>query len=239
MVKFDSNRRREVYNNILGKNVYTIITTNNGEIMLYGRVTNIRFLVDDCLVTIQTPFYPHICSYKNIIVSNNQELSYGDEVTYNHATWCISDIKPVISGMEPVFFDSNMCTFQLMQKNLVLTRQGLDNNLVKVIVPENNVQKKCELQPFHIIIEPNKEELAEKIISELPFDMFYEKLYNNIHDMTGVLYTFHKRDFFDTDCHNFSDKWYMNVMSGHDFGASEYVKKSTLLCYPLEDEDEQ
>ena len=229
MEKFDSYQKRDIYNNILGKNVYTLMSNKNGEIMLYGRVTNIRFLIDDCLVTIQTPFYQHICSYKNIIVSNHQELSYGDEVIYNHATWCISDIKLVISEN----FD---CAFSVLKKNLVLSRLGFDNNVERIKVLESDVHMKNKISPFHIIIEPNKEELAEKIISELPFCMFYEKLYKDINNMTGVLYTFHKRDSFDAHKNNFSDNWYINVMSGPEFATSEYAIKSTMLCYPLDDE---
>ena len=110
MEKFDSYHKLEIYNNILGKNVYIIIDNKDGEIMLYGRVTNIRFLIDDCLVTIQTPSYQHICSYKNIIVSNHQELSYGDEVTYNNAVYCISDIKPVISEISDCAFSNGPFT---------------------------------------------------------------------------------------------------------------------------------
>lgn len=240
MEKFDSYQKLDIYNNILGKNVYTLMSNKDGEIMLYGRATNIRFLIDDCLVTIQTPFYKHICSYKNIIVSNHQELSYGDEVTYCNKVWCISDIKIIASGIETRFINNYMYVFPVLQRNLVLSRQNFNfnNNIERIEVLESNVHLKSKIRPFHIIIEPNKEELAEKIISELPFCMFYEKLYVDINNITGVLYTFHKRDSFDAHKNNFSDNWYMNVMSGPEFATSEYAIKSTMLCYPLDDEDD-
>ena len=71
------------------------------------------------------------------------------------------------------------------------------------------------------------------------FTLLYSfKHHKDINNMTGVLYTFHKRDSFDAHKNNFSDNWYMNVMSGPEFATSEYAIKSTMLCYPLDDEDD-
>lgn len=69
------------------------------------------------------------------------------------------------------------------------------------------------------------------------FDSYQKRdIYKGINNMTGVLYTFHKRDSFDAHKNNFSDNWYINVMSGPEFATSEYAIKSTMLCYPLDDE---